>query len=46
MVEAARPSGDRTFNVSFRFSMKDIMRPEMVKALLHKIAFSDVASDD
>jgi hypothetical protein len=45
MVQAV-PPGDRDFNVSFEFSVDDIMRPEMVKTLLRKITFSDVPSDE
>jgi len=32
-------------SVSLRFAMNDLMRPEMVKLLLSKVSFSDVASD-
>jgi hypothetical protein len=42
----AVPSAEREINVSFQFSIIDIMRPEMVKALLGKIDFSDVPTDD
>lgn len=46
MVEAACPTGSREFQVSFQFSVPDIMRPEMVKVLLDKIEFSETASDE
>ena len=45
MVKAAKPAGDREFQVSFRFSMQEIMQPEMVKTLLDKVAFADTPSD-
>jgi hypothetical protein len=36
---------EATINVKVNIVVDEIMRPEMVKALLNKIAFSDVASD-
>lgn len=41
MVRAAAPSGPREYQISFRFSMKEIMAPEMAKMLLSKVSFSD-----
>lgn len=45
MVRAANPDGPREYQVSFRFSMQEIMTPEVVKVLLSKITFSDTPSD-
>ncbi|HEY2787289.1 MAG TPA: hypothetical protein VGJ05_20185, partial [Fimbriiglobus sp.] len=45
MVRAAQPNVPREIQVSFQFSMHEIMKPEMVKALLEKVNFSDVPSD-
>lgn len=45
MVAAARPTVPTEFNVSFQFSMQQIMTPETVKVLLSKFTFSDTPSD-
>lgn len=45
MIAAAKPAGDRNYQVNFEFSMKDVMKPEMVKLLLSTINFSDEPSD-
>lgn len=45
MVEAAEPTVPTKFNVSFQFSMQQIMTPEIVKVLLSKFMFSDTPSD-
>lgn len=45
MVQAAKPQGEREFQVSFQFAMQEIMRPEMVKVLLDKIDFAETPSD-
>jgi hypothetical protein len=45
MLCAAQPTGPREFHVTFRFAMHEIMQPEMVKALLDKISFSEIPSD-
>lgn len=41
----AVPEAPRDIKVSVRFSINEIMRPEMVRFLLSKISFSTVASD-
>lgn len=41
----AVPEAPRDIEVSVRFSIDEIMRPEMVRLLLSKISFSNVASD-
>jgi hypothetical protein len=46
MVHALEPDAETHVKVSFQFSVSDIMRPEMVKLLLSKIAFADSASDN
>jgi hypothetical protein len=45
IIEASQPTGETHVDVSFRFSEFDIMRPEMVKALLSKIDFAESPSD-
>jgi hypothetical protein len=45
MVSAVQPDGPRNYQVTFKFAMRDIMQPEMVKVLLDKITFSDIPSD-
>ena len=44
MIRAV-PEVPRDIEVSVRFSIDEIMRPEMVRLLLSKISFSNVASD-
>ena len=41
----AVPKAPRDIKVSVRFSIDEIMRPEMVRLLLSKISFSNAASD-
>jgi hypothetical protein len=45
MVAAAKPDHPTEFNLSFKFSMRDLMTTETVKALLSKIDFSNTPSD-
>lgn len=45
MVAAAKPTAPTKFNVSFQFSMRQIMSAEMAKMLLSKVDFSDTPSD-
>ena len=45
MITAAAPPVPTTFRVTMGFTMEQIMQPEMVKTLLSKITFSNVASD-
>ncbi|HVU86762.1 MAG TPA: hypothetical protein VHD36_05545 [Pirellulales bacterium] len=45
MVRATGPSASVNVKVKFAFSITDIMRPEMAKALLAKVEFSKIASD-
>jgi hypothetical protein len=45
MMEASSHPGPADVQVSFRIPMDELMRPEMVKFLLDRIAFSDVPSD-
>jgi hypothetical protein len=46
MVRAIEPQGNLTVQISETFSIENLMRPEMVKALLSKIEFAKTASDD
>ena len=46
MIQASRPTAETHVKVTFQFSESDIMRPEMVKTLLSKIAFAGSASDE
>ena len=46
IIEATNPSGRTTVQITFQFSIPELMRPEMVKALLEKIDFSDSPSDE
>lgn len=45
MMQAANPPNERIIKVNYQFSVTDIMRPEMAKAILSKVAFSTHASD-
>src|SRR5262249_16012259 len=40
------PPADTKININTSVNVTQIMRPEMVKCLLTKLAFSEVASDD
>lgn len=42
---ATRPDHPTEFNMSFKFSMRDLMTTETVKALLAKVDFSNTPSD-
>ena len=46
MISVSEAEPGTTVKVSLRFSERDIMRPDMVRALLSKIAWADSASDD
>ena len=45
IMEASQPKSETSVKVSFQFSVLDIMRPEMVKTLLSKLAFANSPSD-
>ena len=45
MMAAVRPTDSQKVQVSFQFSLSDIMRPELVKTLLSKIDFAKLPSD-
>ena len=45
MISASKKPGNHQVTVSFQFSMQHIMQPQMAKALLDKVAFSDISSD-
>lgn len=45
MISAGRHKGTHTVNISYQISMYQIMQPEMAKALLDKVSFSEVSSD-
>ncbi|MCE9556226.1 MAG: hypothetical protein K8T91_22995 [Planctomycetes bacterium] len=45
MVSAARPAGNRHYEITLQFAVNDIMRSEMVKLLLEKITFENTPSD-
>jgi hypothetical protein len=45
IMEASQPTAETHIKVSLRFSISDIMRPEMVKTLLSKIDFAESPSD-
>jgi len=45
MMSVSEAEPGTTVKVSLKFSERDIMRPEMVKALLSKITWADSASD-
>lgn len=46
IAKAVGTEVEQHFNVSFKFSIDELMRPEMVKTLLSKIEFSKTASDE
>lgn len=45
MCDAAKPTAETKIEISHKFSMRDILRPEMVKTLLSKIEFATSPSD-